>query len=261
MPNLTGKTWAELRGMTPSEIRTAQAAYFAPLSKKELIEFEMDATEFADKPEVTTGEHGILTREQTVRDALGDVLRVETSERTYYPTGEIDKITKTVTNADGDEIDDSVIKHHIGPQPEGNFALTVVLAPRDVSGITAPWHGEYWKLIDMGSQASLWAVDAPASVLLDLHEELWAISPAGTFGVLAVASTQGNWFLPKAVRHHVGMSGAEALARRDAIADYLDGLGKDTAELRAALDEQEQMEGAVAALERTMAQLWSAMRR
>ncbi len=261
MPNLTGKTLDELRSMTPAEIRTAEAAYFAPLPKKGLIEFEMDATEFTDKPEVTTGEHGITSRSQTVRDALGNVVRVEATSYSYFPTGEVDEIAKIVRNASGDVIDDGLIDHSLTAQPVGHNVLTIVLAPRDTSGITAPWRGEYWKLVDMGNHSSLWAVDAPASVLLDLHEELWAISPAGTFGVLAVASAQGNWFLPKAVRHHTGMSSAEALTRRDAIADYLDGLGKDTTELRAALDEQEQMEGIVAALGYTMSQLWTIIRR
>jgi len=259
MPNLTGKTINELRAMTAAEIRTAIAAHFAPLSKKELIEFEFDATEFADKPTVTTGKHGILTREQTVRDALGNVLRVETTEHTYFSTGEVDEIIRIIRNASGDEIDDSVITHR--PQPVGHFVLTVVLAPQDVSGITAPMPGNYWKLVDVGEHASLWAVDAPPSVLLALHEELWAMSPAGTFGVLAVASARSSVFLPAAVRHHTGMSGAEALQRRDRIADYLDGLGMDTTELRAATDEHGQMAGIVAALGFQMSDLWDAMKR
>ena len=87
------------------------------------------------------------------------------------------------------------------------------------------------------------------------------MNPTGTFGVLAVASARSNVFLPAAVRHHTGMSGAEALARRNRIADYLDDLGMDTTELRAAMDEQAQMVGIVHALGHTMAQLWSAMRR
>jgi len=104
-------------------------------------------------------------------------------------------------------------------------------------------------------------VDAPPSVLLSLHSVLWAMSPAGTFGVLAVASAQGDWFLPAAVRYHTGMTVLEALARRNRIADYLDGLGCDTTLLRAAMDEQAQMEGIVAALGYTEQQLWAAMRR
>jgi len=63
------------------------------------------------------------------------------------------------------------------------------------------------------------------------------------------------------VRHHTGMSGAEALARRDRIAAYLDGLGMDTTELRAATDEQAQMVGIVHALGYEMSQLWHVMGR
>ncbi len=259
MPNLTGKTLNELRAMDAAEIRAAMATFFAPLSKKELIEFEFDATEFTDKPQVTTGEHGILTREQTVRDALGDVVRVEARDYSYFPTGEIDEIAKIVRNASGDEIDDGRIKHSLTAQPVGHNVLTVVLAPQDVSGITAPMYGEYWKLIDVGEHASLWAVDAPAAVLLGLHAELWAMNPAEVLGVLAVASARSNVFLPAAVRHHTGMSGAEALARRDTIADYLDSLGKDTTALRAATTEHSMMVAITESLGFTMEQLWAAM--
>ena len=261
MPNLTEKTLAELREMSAAEIRTAIAGYFSPLSKEQLIEFEMDAAEFADAPTVTTGEHGILTREQTVRDALGDVVRIEHTEYSYYPGGEVDEITTVVENASEDVIEDKCIKHYTDKQPTGHFVLTVVLAPQDVGGITAPMHGEYWKLVDVGEHASLWCVDAPASVLLALHQELWAMNPTGTFGVLAVASARSNVFLPAAVRHHTGMSGAEALARRNRIADYLDDLGMDTTELRAAMDEQAQMVGIVHALSYEMSQLWHVMGR
>jgi len=57
------------------------------------------------------------------------------------------------------------------------------------------------------------------------------------------------------------MSDVEALARRDRIADYLDGLECDTTALRAATTEGEQMAGIVHALGFEMAQLWVAMQR
>ena len=261
MPNWTNLNFTELKAATKPQIITAVGNYLTALDKKRIIELLMDAAEFTDKPEVTTGEHGILTREQTVRDAIGDVVRVEHTEHTYFPTGEVDKIITVKRNASGDEIDDGLIQHSLTAQPTGHFVLTVVLAPQGVSGITAPMPGNYWKLVDVGEDASLWCVDAPASVLLALHQELWGMNPAGTFGVLAVASARSNVFLPAAVRHHAGMSGAEALARRDRIANYLDSLGKDTTQLRAATDEQKQMEGITVALGHTMTQLWKAMRR
>ncbi len=258
MSNLTGKTLSELRAMTPSEICTARVAYLAPLSKKELIELEMDATEFTDKPEVTTGEHGILARTQTMRDAEGDVLQVETIEHTYFPTGEINEIIRVVRNASGDEIDDGRIEHSLTAQPVGHSVLTVVLAPADVSGITAPMHGKCWKLIDVGNY-SLWAVDAPASVLMALHEELWAMSPTEVLGVLAVASARSNVFLPAAVRHYTEVSVEDALARRDKIADYLDGLGKNTTVLCTATTEHDVVNGIVVALGYTLQNVWDAM--
>ena len=261
MPNWSTLTLAELRQASKADIITNVGNWLNTNTKKQIIELLIDATEFADKPEVTTGEHGILTREQTVRDAIGDVVRVEHTEHTYFPTGEVDKIITVKRNASGDEIDDGLIQHSLTAQPTGHFVLTVVLAPQGVSGITAPMPGNYWKLVDVGEDASLWCVDAPASVLLALHQELWGMNPAGTFGVLAVASARSNVFLPAAVRHHAGMSGAEALARRDRIADYLDGLGCVTTELRAAMDEQAQMVGVIHALGYEMSQLWHVMKR
>ena len=259
MPNWSTLTLAELRQASKADIITNVGNWLNTQTKKQIIELLMDATEFADKPTVTAGEHGITSRTQTVRDALGDVARVEKTTNSYYENGVIDEITTVVENASEDVIEDKRIKHYTDKQPEGHFVLTVVLAPQDVSGITAPMHGEYWKLVDVGEDASLWAVDAPASVLLALHEELWDMSPVGTFGVLAVASARSSVFLPAAVRHHAGMSGAEALARRDKIADYLDGLGKNTEVLRAATTEHEQVVGIVDALGSTMTALWSAL--
>ena len=261
MPNWSTLTLAELRQASKADIITNVGNWLNTNTKKQIIELLIDATEFADKPTVTTGEHGILTREQTVRDALGDVVRIEHTEYSYYPGGEVDEITTVVENASEDVIEDKCIKHYTDKQPTGHFVLTVVLAPQDVGGITAPMHGEYWKLVDVGEDASLWAVDAPASVLLALHQELWGVAPTQVFGVLSVASARSNVFLPAAVRHHAGMSGVEALARRDRIADYMDGLGMDTTDLRAAMDEQAQMVGIVHALGYEVSQLWHVMGR
>jgi len=55
------------------------------------------------------------------------------------------------------------------------------------------------------------------------------------------------------------MTTAQALARRDRIADYLDTLGHDTTLLRAATTEGEQVEGIVSALGSTMAALWNVL--
>ena len=134
---------------------------------------------------------------------------------------------------------------------------TVILAPQDVSGIEKPT-GYYTHLLDVNNY-SLWSVEASVEDLLELHELLWEMSPAGMLGVLAVVDEFGTSFYPSKVRNATGMSGAEALARRNRIADYLDGQGYDTMLLRAATDEHEQMEGIVATLGFSMYQLWKAM--
>lgn len=251
---------AQLRTATKDEILLDVSANN---TKREIVSDLLGMDRIADSTVITCDDQGRITeRVQIERDLLtGDVLESRVTTSTYYPTGEIDEIVSVVTNEAGDTVDDRVIKHYIGPQPDGHFVLTVVLAPQDVSGAVAPMPGKYWKLLDVGAAASLWAVDAPPAVLLNLHAELWAMSPAGTFGVLAVASALDNVLLPAAVRHHTAMTVPEALARRNRIADYLDALGCDTAQLRAATDEQAQMEAIVVALGYTMAQLWAVIGR
>ena len=134
---------------------------------------------------------------------------------------------------------------------------TVILAPLDVSGIPKP-DGYYTHLVDINAY-SLWSVEASAEDLLGLHDLLWGMSPAGVLGVVAVIDEFGESFYPAKVRDATGMSGAEALARRNRIADYLDGQGYDTTMLRAATTEHEQMEGIIESLGFGMFALWKAM--
>jgi len=134
---------------------------------------------------------------------------------------------------------------------------TVILALQDVSGIEKP-EGYYTHLIDVGGY-SLWSVEASAEDLLELHDLLWEMEPAGILGVLAVVDEFGASFYPAKVRNATGMSGDEALARRDRIAGYLDGQGYDTTLLRAATTEHAQMAGIVNALGFSMYDLWKAM--
>ena len=77
MPNFTNLTHAQLIAATKTQIITAVGNYLTALDKKRIIELLMDATEFTDTPTVTHGKHGILTQTQTVRDALGAVIREE----------------------------------------------------------------------------------------------------------------------------------------------------------------------------------------
>lgn len=123
----------------------------------------------------------------------------------------------------------------------------------DISGIVA------YHLIDVGGYA-LWQCDAQQADLLQLHGAAWEMAPTGTLGLLAVVQTFGSAFYPAAVRTATGMSVAEALARRDRIATYLEGLGhENTGDLRAAMNEHDQMIGIVTALGYTEQQLWNAM--
>ena len=134
----------------------------------------------------------------------------------------------------------------------------VILAPADITGIPKPDVGEYTHLIDLGDY-SLWSAEADAETLLDLHNLLWEMVPVHALGVLAVVDEFGTSFYPSKVRNATEMSGDEALARRDRIANYLDGLGCDTTLLRAAMNEHQQVVGIVDALGHDMHDLWRAM--
>ena len=77
MPNFTNLTHPQLIAATKSQIITAVGNYLTAFDKKRIIELLMNATEFTDAPTVTQGKYGILTQTQTVRDALGAVIREE----------------------------------------------------------------------------------------------------------------------------------------------------------------------------------------
>jgi len=134
---------------------------------------------------------------------------------------------------------------------------TVFVAPNpvsvDVAGII-PYH-----LLDIGA-FSLWQCDGQQDDLLRIHNALWTRAPTGTLGLLAVVQTFGNAFYPSAVRTATGMSVQQALARRDRVASYLESQGfGNTAALRTATNEHDQMLGIVTALGYTAAQLWGKM--
>jgi len=90
-----------------------------------------------------------------------------------------------------------------------------------------------------------------------LHTALYGRAPAQTLGLLAVVQTFGTVFYPSAMRTATGMTAAEALARRNRVATYLESLGfTNTAALRAATTEHTQILGVATALGYTVAQLW-----
>ena len=138
----------------------------------------------------------------------------------------------------------------------GATRKSIVIGP-DVSG-GYPW--PVYKLINISDDFALYEVDADDDGLLSLHATLWAISPVESLGLLAVVETFGVSFYDSLVRTATGMTIAQALARRDRVATYLEsqGYGNTTA-LRAATTEGAQVLGVVTALGHTEAQMWEAM--
>ena len=135
---------------------------------------------------------------------------------------------------------------------------TVFVAPQIVS-LKTNIEGAAYKLVDIGA-FSLYQVNSNQANLLALHNELWAMAPAQTLGLLGVVQVFGTSFYTSAARTATGMTTTQAAARRDLIVAYLRSIGQtNTAALSAATDEQAQMSGIVTALGYTMAQLWAAM--
>ena len=134
---------------------------------------------------------------------------------------------------------------------------TIFISPNLVS-LHTPLHGAAYRLLDIGAY-TLWQVDTQADNILALHAELYATSPVNTLGALAVVQTFGSAFYASAVMTYAGMTAAQALARRNRIATYLDSLGKNTTTLRATTTEHTQMLAIAAAMGFTTAQMWAKM--
>ena len=143
----------------------------------------------------------------------------------------------------------------MGDITEGQIrTLFIARNPQSGYGAIAPY-----KLIDIGEYA-LWQCNGQQEDLLSVHGVLWGLPPIETLGLLAVVNSFGSTFYNSAVRTAMGMTIAQALARRDKIADFLEGQGySNTATLRVATTEHDQIAGIVMALGYTMAQLWNAM--
>lgn len=119
-------------------------------------------------------------------------------------------------------------------------------------------NGPAYEIAAIGTY-NLYQVITDQANAVALHNELWAMAPAQTLGCLAVVQTFGSSFYPTAMQTAVGLTPAQELTRRNTIATYLDSLGKNTTALRAATDENTQMQAIVVALGYTMAQCWAAM--
>ncbi len=139
-----------------------------------------------------------------------------------------------------------------------NVVKAVFVAGTGIVGLQTALAGAIYKLVDFGVY-TLWQIDAQADTILALHNELYAMPPAKTLGALAVVQTFGTAFYPSAMMTYTGMSTADALARRNRVAVYLESLGKNAMALRAATTEHSQMLAIVAALGYTAMQLWDKM--
>ena len=136
--------------------------------------------------------------------------------------------------------------------------IALFLAPQDVSGLEKP-EGDWKKLTNVGAYAVWAGIGVETESALALHQTLWGMSPTQTLGALAVVQTRGTDFYDHRVQTAMGMTTAQALARRDRIANYLASRGKDVTLLRAATTEDAQIRGIANALGVTMDQLWSAL--
>jgi len=138
-------------------------------------------------------------------------------------------------------------------------AIKALLVAPQIVSLQTVVDGPAYKLADVGAY-SIYQVDAAQANLLAIHNELYAMSPASTLGLLAVVSVFGTSFYPSAVRTAIGQTAAQAIARRDRIAAYLESIGKtNTTALRAATDEGAQIAGIATALGVDMSAVWAAM--
>lgn len=159
----------------------------------------------------------------------------------------------------------------IGPDISGGFPwpvyklLAIDYAPETLLSKMKDWVVKVLKIevmaqVEIPDGFALYEVDADEEALLSLHATLWEMPPVESLGLLAVVDMFGETFYPSLVRTVTEMTIAEALARRDRIAAYLESIGyTDTTALRESTNEHDQMAGIVTALGYTINQLWGAM--
>jgi len=145
----------------------------------------------------------------------------------------------------------------LAPQHEGIKALAI--AP-DPPNLNVELRGEAWKLITVGDYA-IWELQSDEDNLAAIHVALYENQvPLNTLGLIGVVQEFGVSFYNRAVMDYFDHPVEEMLARRDRIADYLEGQGyQNTVTLRAATNEHQQVAGIVKALGYNMNQLWNVM--
>jgi len=148
----------------------------------------------------------------------------------------------------------------LGLAPEHYDIKALAIAP-DPPNFNIELRGEAWKLVEIGNYA-VWQIDSDEDNLGDIHVALYESgTPEHTLGLIGVVHEFGVNFYGRGVMDYFDHPVREMLARRDRIATYLESQGyENTAALRAATNEHEQIAGIVTALGHTMSQLWNVMR-
>ena len=121
MPNWTDMTLQELRASSKADIVKSVGQYiYDHFTKKQIIIWLLDTDRIQDRVQITRDKAGNITRRLTTwRDVLtGDVVANHDTTYTYYPTGEIEDITVTKRDGDGNITEQYTIHHYAdGRQP------------------------------------------------------------------------------------------------------------------------------------------------
>ena len=123
---LSDLTFEQLRNATLAQIRTAIQNKLLTLTKKQLIililkvsDIDIEKHEIQDREEGEDCPHGQLWRLRVIRDVLGNKLRSQRFDWTYYPEGPVDIITQSELNDLDQIISVRKTKHYLdGRQPE-----------------------------------------------------------------------------------------------------------------------------------------------
>lgn len=112
-------TLEQLRSMTRAQIRQAITDAIAPMSKREMIQWLLQADIVNDPPLRTYGADGQIIKQVEIdRDAeTRERVRGKVTTWTYYPTGEVDTIIISDRDAVDGEISRRRIKHYRDGRP------------------------------------------------------------------------------------------------------------------------------------------------
>ncbi len=111
-------TLDQLRQATVTQIRTAISNKIANMSKKQLIililkvaDIDIENLEIQDSETGQDGSNGQLWRLRIIKDVLGNKLRSQKIEWSYYPEGNVNEIWTYEFDSNDVEISRKGIKH------------------------------------------------------------------------------------------------------------------------------------------------------